>query len=292
MKKISNERSPAAAGRRTRLGFMLLGMLAALLFFGVRHLLPRIVFIPSRNIVTTPGDYGLPFDDVMITTSDGVSINGWFVPAPEARGTLLFFHGNAGNISHRMDSIEIFHNLGLSVFIIDYRGFGRSGGSCSISGTTEDAAAAWRYLTGERGISPEDIVVFGRSIGGAVAMQLMARVKPRALILESTFSSLAEMIRVPFLVPLARLIAGGAFDSAQIASKLTVPTLFIHSPDDEIVPYRLGRRLYESAAGEKTFAEIHGGHNDGFLKSIDIYRAALDEFLRERLGEAKRAEAD
>jgi fermentation-respiration switch protein FrsA (DUF1100 family) len=260
-------------------------LMLAVLVFSVRALLPRIVFFsPAREHVHTPEAYGLAFEDVTAVTSDGVKLNGWYVPAPEARGTLLFFHGNAGNISHRLDSIEIFHRLGLSVFIVDYRGYGKSEGRRSIPGVTEDALSAWRYLTEERGVSPDDIVVFGRSIGGAVAMQLARYVTPRALILESTFSSLPEMVPVPFLVPAARLVIGDVFNSAEIASKLNVPALFVHSPDDEVVPYRLGRRLYEAAAGDKTFVEISGGHNEGFLESIDIYRPALDKFFTKHLG--------
>jgi pimeloyl-ACP methyl ester carboxylesterase len=257
------------------------------LIFCIRPFLTLFVFQPTRVLVRTPEAYGLPFEDVIITASDGVKINGWFVPALEPRGTLLFFHGNAGNISHRLESIEIFRDLGFSVFIIDYRGYGKSEGRPSVSGVAEDAAAAWKYLTDERRISPDGIVVFGRSLGGAVAMQLMRRVKPRALILESTFSSLPEMIGIPFLVPAARFIAGDVFNSAKAALALTVPALCLHSPDDGVVPYRLGRRLYESVASEKTFTELHGGHGSGFLESIDIYRPALDEFLTRHFGEMK-----
>jgi fermentation-respiration switch protein FrsA (DUF1100 family) len=257
------------------------------LVFSIRSLLPRIVFKPARELICTPETYGLRFEDVTLVTSDGLNINGWYVPAPEARGTLLFFHGNAGNISHRLDSIEIFHYLGFSVFIVDYRGYGKSEGRCSIPGITEDALAAWKYLTDERRIPPDNIVVFGRSVGGAAAMQLMRHIKPRALILESTFSSLPEMVRVPFLVPVARFVIGDVFNSAEIASELTVPTLCFHSPDDGIVPYRLGRRLYESVAGDKAFVELTGGHNEGFLKSIDVYRFALNEFFTKHFGEMR-----
>jgi fermentation-respiration switch protein FrsA (DUF1100 family) len=266
--------------------------LLVVLVFSIRPLLPWIVFRPTREHVRTPEAYGLEFEDVTLVTSDGVKLSGWYVPAPEARGTLLFFHGNAGNISHRLDSIEIFHYLGLSVFIVDYRGYGKSEGRRSIPGVTEDALSAWRYLTEERGISPDDIVMFGRSVGGAIAMQLMRYVTPRALILESTFSSLPEMIRVPFLVPAVRFIIGDVFNSAEIASELTVPALFFHSPDDGNVPYRLGRRLYEAAAGEKTFVEISGGHNEGFLESIDVYRPALDEFFTKHFGSYSRPRSD
>jgi fermentation-respiration switch protein FrsA (DUF1100 family) len=284
--KIKRKRDAVKLAKKGHRAWWLALLLVGLIF-STRWLLPWIVFMPTREHYLTPEAYGMPFEDVTLVTSDGVKLDGWYVPAPEPRGTLLFFHGNAGNISHRLDSIEIFHYLGLSVFIVDYRGYGKSEGRRSISGVTEDAISAWKYLTDERGISPDDIVVFGRSIGGAVAMQLMRHVTPRALILESTFSSLPEMIRVPFLVPVASFIVGDVFNSAEIASALTVPTLCFHSPDDGIVPYRLGRRLYESVAAEKSFVELSGDHNEGFLESIGVYRPALDEFFTKHFGEMK-----
>ena len=247
-------------------------------------MLPRIVFVPTAEIVATPTAIGLPFEDVTFTASDGIRLNGWYIPAQGARATLLFFHGNAGNISHRLDSIKIFHDLRLSVFIIDYRGYGRSEGGLSIPGVTLDALAAWKWLTEEKKIPPEKIVVFGRSLGGAIAMELMRHAKPGALILESTFSSLPEMIKIPFMAPLARLVVGDVWNSAEAAGALTVPALCIHSPDDWIVPYSLGRRLYDALPGEKTFVQIRGGHNEGFLDSIDVYCTALDKFLTKHFG--------
>lgn len=257
------------------------------LIFSVRLWLPFILFQPTSDITRTPESYGMSFDDVTFTASDGVQLNGWYVPAPDERGVLLFFHGNAGNISGRLDSIEIFRDLGFSVFIIDYRGYGRSGGRRSAQGVALDALAAWKWLTEDRGVSPGEIVIFGRSIGGAVAMELTRHVEPRALILESTFSSLPDMTRVSFLAPVARILIGDVFNSARAAESLTVPTLCLHSPDDRIVPYVLGKRLYDSVASEKTFVELHGGHNEGFLESIDIYRPALDSFLTKHFGERR-----
>ena len=262
----------------------MLFLLLVLILAFMRILLPGIVFKPTAEIVTTPAVMGVPFDDVTFAASDGVRLNGWYIPAQGARATLLFFHGNAGNISHRIDSIKIFHDLGLSVFIIDYRGYGRSEGRVSIPGVTLDALAAWKWLTEEKKIPPEKIVVFGRSVGGAVAMELMRHVVSGALILESTFSSLPEMIKIPYMAPLARLLIGDVWNSAEAAGALTTPTLCIHSPDDWIVPYRLGRRLYDAVSSEKTFVQILGGHNEGFLKSIDVYQPALDVFLKEHFG--------
>lgn len=261
----------------------LLLYLVLLLVF-VRFALARIVFHPAKGLTRTPQAAGLAFEDVRLTTEDGVNIHGWYVPAKNARASLLFFHGNAGNISHRLESIEIFHSLGLSVFIIDYRGYGISEGSATIKGTAADALAAWRWLTGEKKTPPEKIVVFGRSLGGAVAMELMRHVTPRALILESTFSSLPDMVRIDLLSPVARLLIGDIWNSVEVARSLTVPALCIHSPGDEVVPFRLGRRLYDAIASDKTFVEIHGGHNDGFVDSIDTYHPALDAFLTKHFG--------
>jgi fermentation-respiration switch protein FrsA (DUF1100 family) len=274
--------SPEKTKKNYRASWLLLPLVFFLL--GFRFLLPWVLFKPAREISRTPEAYDMSFEDVTLTTSDDVKLNGWYVPAENARGSLLFFHGNAGNISDRLSSIEIFHDLGFSVFIIDYRGYGKSEGSCSISGVTVDALTAWNWLTVEKGARPDEIVVFGRSIGGAVSMELMRHVKPHALILESTFCSLPDMIRVSYLAPFARFVIGDVWNSAEAAATLVIPVLSIHSPDDEIVPYKLGRRLYEAIASEKAFVEIHGGHNDGFLDSCDIYRPALDAFLTKHFG--------
>ncbi|MCL2009980.1 MAG: alpha/beta hydrolase [Synergistaceae bacterium] len=263
---------------------LILFLILALIVLALRLSLPRIVFVPSAEIIATPAALELPFDDVFFEASDGVRLNGWYIPAENARGTLLFFHGNAGNISYRLNSIDIFNKLGLSVFIVSYRGYGRSEGEPSIPGVTFDALGAWKWLTEEKKVPSEKIVVFGRSLGGAVAMELMRRVEPRALILESTFSSLPEMIKIPFMAPVARLVVGDIWNSAEAASELTAPTLCIHSPDDWIVPYSFGRRLYDAVASEKTFVQIRGGHNDGFLESLDVYLPALDAFLTKHFG--------
>ncbi|MDR1623069.1 MAG: alpha/beta hydrolase [Synergistaceae bacterium] len=283
MEKTEKERT----GKKTSYSSLWLLLVLLALLGGMRFLLPWGVLQPTAELVATPAARALPFEDVTLTTSDDVKLHGWYVPAKDtqgARGTLLFFHGNAGNISWRVDSIEVFHNLGLSVFIIDYRGYGQSGGRRSIPGMTLDALAAWKWLTEEKGVSPQEIVVFGRSLGGAVAMDLMRYVKPRALILESTFSSLPDMVRIDLLAPVARLLVGDVWNSAQVASTLTVPTLCIHSPDDWTVPYRLGKRLYGAVASEKTFVEIRGSHNEGFWDSFDVYRPALDAFLTKHFG--------
>jgi len=259
------------------LGSLLLGWA---LLNGLMYLLqPGMVFYPLAGLDATPKDWGLDYQDVKIATEDGVDLHGWFIPRPGARRVLLFFHGNAGNISHRGDSILIFNGLGLDVFIIDYRGYGRSRGSPSEQGLYRDARAAWRWLTGERGYAPSDVVIFGRSLGAAVAAHLAAETDPGGLVLESGFSSARDAGRA-ILPLLSRLVIGRYdFDAARALQEVRCPVLVMHSPEDEIIPYRLGRRLYEAAREPKRFVDLRGGHNDGFLVSQPQYERVLDEFL-------------
>ena len=161
----------------------------------------RLLYFPISRISATPADIDLPFETINLITADGVKLSSWFIPAEGARGVVLFFHGNAGNISHRLDSIQVFHRLGFSVFIIDYRGYGQSEGKPSEQGIYLDAEAAWQYLVDERRIPPEHIVLFGRSLGGAVAVWLAQQHTPGILILESTFTSVPDVAakHYPFL---------------------------------------------------------------------------------------------
>jgi fermentation-respiration switch protein FrsA (DUF1100 family) len=242
---------------------------------------PNITFYPYLKLEQTPAQWGVAFEDVQLTTEDGIKLHGWFIPYPEATKTLLFFHGNGGNISHRGGSLAIFHRLGLNTLIIDYRGYGRSEGEPDEQGLYWDAEAAWDYLTSKRGIAEEQIIIFGRSLGGAVATDLASRVKPAALILESTFTSASDMAAhlFPLLSPV--ILLRYRFDSATKIERVTIPILMLHSPQDEIIPYRLGRALYELAPQPKHFIEMRGGHNGGFIASQPHYEDGLRRFIAE-----------
>ena len=246
--------------------------------------------IPSRQLTASPADIGLAYESVTLATDDGVQIHGWFVPAPGGNGTLLFFHGNAGNISHRLDSLKIFHDLGLSCLIIDYRGYGRSGGTVSERGTYLDAEAAWGYLAENKKIPPSQIVVFGRSLGAAIAAYTASRFRPGALILESAFTSVPDMgARLyPFLP--VRLLSRFAYDSRKVLRSVVCPLLVIHSRDDRTIPYENGRLLYESYQGSKRFLEIQGDHNGGFLASGSAYKAGIGEFVTAALAGPEEAD--
>jgi len=242
----------------------------------------RLVFFPEATLAATPADVGLPFEEVRIPTEDGPVLHGWLVPGAEGAPVVLFCHGNAGNISHRLESLRLFHMLGLSTLIFDYRGYGMSEGKVSEAGTYRDARAVWRYLTGERGVKPERIILFGRSLGGAVAVELATEVRPAALVVESAFTSVPDMAAqvYPFLP--VRLLARIGYDSLTRMDQVSGPVLVIHSRDDELVPVEHGRRLFEAAPEPKRFLEIRGSHNDGFIASGKTYVRGWAGFLAER----------
>ncbi len=253
-------------------------------FVGGMYLLqPAMVFLPSPDLEQTPADWGLAYEEVWLRAEDGVRLHAWYLPRSAAGPTLLFFHGNAGNISHRRASLEIFHDLGLNVLILDYRGYGRSEGRPSEQGLYRDARAAWDHLLGERGLAPREIVVFGRSLGGAVAANLAAGVpdeaQPGALILESTFSSARDMARALYPVLGSLMVMRFQLDTRARVAEVRCPVLVLHSPDDEIVPYAQGREVFEAANPPKAFQALVGDHNGGFLMSQPGYQRGLADFL-------------
>jgi len=239
--------------------------------------------MPGRNIVATPERIGLEYQDVQFVTGDKVNLHGWFIPHRAAKGTLLFFHGNAGNISHRLESIEILHRLELNVFILDYRGYGQSEGKVSEQGTYRDAEAAWDYLTQTRGIRPEQVIIFGRSLGASIASWLASKHTPAGLIIESGFSSVPAMAKriYPFL-PVSWL-TNFRYDTKNYVSTIACPVLVAHSRDDDIIPFAEGREIFDAAPRAKQFLEMRGGHNDGFIISGPTYVDGLRSFIHENL---------
>lgn len=247
----------------------------------------KMVFLsnlPGRALTATPRDIGLEYEDVYLATLDDERLHGWYVPATISRGVIVFFHGNAGNISHRLDSIGIFHQLGLDTLIIDYRGYGQSTGKTTEQGTYLDAQAAWSYLVDERGIAADQIIIFGRSLGGAVGAWLGTQHTPAAVIIESSFSSGVDMARrlYPFLP--VRLITRLRYPVAEYASQLNCPVLVVHSRDDEIIPFAMGQSIYAAVKQRKSFLELRGDHNNGIFISRQDYLRGLDGFIESVFG--------
>ena len=233
----------------------------------------------GRELAATPDRFGLAFEDLAIRTEDGETLHAWWIPAKDARGAVILFHGNAGNISHRLDYAAMFDRLGFSTLLVEYRGYGRSTGAPSEHGTYRDATASWRWLTQTEGVASGDIVLFGESLGGAVAAWLAAREKPRALVLASTFTSVPDLAAeiYPFLP--VRLLSRYEYDTLDALGRVEAPVLVAHSRSDDIIPYAHGERLFAAAREPKSFLELRGGHNDGFIFTRPEWVNALGAFL-------------
>ncbi len=247
-----------------------------------------LIFHPDKgNDSITPDAYGIEYDDVTFRTEDGLNLHGWFVPGKKSSPdedlhTLLWFHGNAGNINHRLGNIKMLHErVPVNVFIIDYRQYGRSEGRISEKGTYIDAGAALAHLHSRKEINQEKIIFFGRSLGSAVAVELALKEKCRALILETPFTSILEMGKklYPFL-PVSLLLKT-KYDSLSKIRNIKVPILIMHGDKDDLVPFEHGKRLYDMANEPKEFYTIPGaGHNDTHIVGGDEYFDVIRNFVK------------
>ncbi len=242
------------------------------------------LYKPTHEIETTPDRLGFEYDSIMFKTSDNITLNGWFIPqqpVPEygAQRVVLFFHGNTGNISHCMETIEMYHRLGLGIFIFDYRGYGNSIGRITEQGTYHDAEAAWQYLVNTLDIPPDHIIVHGRSLGGAVASWLVSQYTPKAFIIESTFTSAADIAAEHFPHMPARLLTRYHYNTLENIENVECPVLVVCSREDNITPIHHAIKLFDAAREPKEFLEIEGNHYDGFLTTGQQYIDSLDAFI-------------
>jgi fermentation-respiration switch protein FrsA (DUF1100 family) len=272
-----------------------LAFLAALVWTGLRWFERRMIYVPDRDFTIIPNTFGLPSEELALTTSDGVNLHGWFLPeapfkpeprAKPVRGPLagkglavLLCHGNAGNVSDRVHKASLLHRLGLSVLLFDYRGFGKSEGSPSEEGTYRDAEAAYRYLTEMKRFPTDHIVIYGESLGNGIAVETALRHPPRALILESAFTSIPDMGREMFPWLPVRLMVRTRYDNLAKIPRIRCPVLVMHSPKDRIVPFRMGLALYAAAPQPKEFLRLQGSHNEGYLTTGAAYLDGLRSFV-------------
>lgn len=245
---------------------------------------PRLVYFPMKGAYgITPQTYGLAFERATLPTEDGEQLAAWWIPAPTpARGTVLLFHGNAGNISHRIDYAKMFYGMGYNTLLMDYRGYGESTGAPSEQGTYRDAAASWAWLTAIKGVKPSDIVIFGESLGGGVATWLAAQQiqqASRALILASTFTSIPDLGAQVYPWLPVRWLSRIQYDNLTNLKKIRAPVLIAHSTGDELIPYAHGQRLYAAALEPKTFLQVSGGHNEGFVFAREDWVGVVRGFL-------------
>lgn len=239
----------------------------------------QYIYFPGRELLQTPAGAGLPFKEIQFETADGISLHGWFMPATDAVYTVLHFHGNAGNISHRLSLYRQWHDLGLSVFAFDYRGYGKSGGKPSEHGLYEDARAAWKALTTmDEG---KGIIIAGRSLGASVAARLAAEVRADGLVLETPFSSIPDMAAYHYpLLPL-KWMARSRFDTRAIIPEVQMPLLVISARDDRIVPAGMAEQILAAANEPKVHLSLPGGHNDFDLLSGKAYSRLWREWVTE-----------
>lgn len=261
-------------------------LLIIFVFFAIylKYYEKRGIYFPLKEIEFTPDDFGLRYEDIYFMTKDKVKLNGWFIKAKDSRATLIYCHGNAGNISHRLEIIELFNKLNLNVFIFDYRGYGRSKGRPSENGLYLDAEAAYDYLMGREDISKDKIIVFGESIGANVAIDLASKKNLALLISYGGFTSAYDMGKriFPFL-PLFKQIVTVKFDAENLIRDIKIPKLIIHSMDDEIVPFELGKKLFKVAAEPKEFYCMCRGHNEAILLAKEEFSSNIDSFLKKYL---------
>ncbi|NTV29564.1 MAG: alpha/beta hydrolase [Candidatus Omnitrophica bacterium] len=258
----------------------LLALVAVFLafFLFVRYLEKTALFYPSQDMHASPADAGLAFEDVWFRAEDGVKLHGWFIPGDNARRNMLYFHGNAGNISDRVEKMAFFRSLGFNVFVFDYRGYGLSEGRPDETGIFRDGRAAFDHIASRADVGRLPTVLYGASVGGAVSIDVASLRRPAALITEATFTNAKDVARIyyPF-VP--GFMISLKFESDRKITAISCPKLMLHSRTDEIIPYRLGRRLFEKAAEPKEFLEVRGGHNDNVFQSMDMVREAMARFL-------------
>ena len=253
------------------------------LFFALQ---PHVLYQPTKDVQRTPMDIGLAYDEISFSASDGVELSGWSLLKNSSRGTILFCHGNAGNIADRLQYLRIFHGMGFDIFIFDYRGYGNSGGKTTEKGTYLDVEAALNYLVQKRNVSENEVILYGRSLGGAAAINVAQVHTPKMLIIDSSFASYekiaSDVLNSLFLPVPVKILARFEYDSIELVRKISCPVLVIHSGNDEVIPYYHGEELFKNANEPKEFLTISGTHNEGFLSS-DNYEAGLENFFEKYL---------
>jgi fermentation-respiration switch protein FrsA (DUF1100 family) len=271
--------------RRSWPKFLLVLLLGAGLYFGFRYFEQRTIYSPDPLVTDTPAKIRLPFKNASLD-SGGVKISGWFVPADadetaSTHPTLLFFHGNAGNVSYNLDRLRLFHDAGLDVFIIDYRGYGKSEGTPSEHGLGLDALAAYFFLTETRGVPAERLFLYGESLGAAVAIDLATQVRAAGMILEAPFTSTADRLTRKWPVIPWDLLLRDNYDSLGKINKINMPVLLIHSVDDEIIPFSNSQKLFATAKEPKELFKMRGPHRESFINSFDTYGDKVTSFVEQ-----------
>ena len=257
--------------------YMLATNFGAALVSGNRVVVNRFIYYPEPHWALTPADLGLEAKEVSLAPEPGVQLHAWFFPHPAPVASMLFCHGNAGNASHRLENVYHLVQTGFQVLLFDYRGYGHSTGQPSEEGLYQDAVAAWEHLVARASAHGQPHLIFGRSLGGAVAVHLATRVQAAGLMVESTFTSIRTLARLIFPTPLPQLPV--KYDSLAKIGQIQMPLLAIHGQRDELIPYTDGLALFQAAPEPKTWYPIPGaGHNDTYHTGGAAYFRRLAAF--------------
>jgi len=239
----------------------------------------KYVYHPEKAWKATPQTWGLAYEDLTLESADGVKISAWYIPSDISKGTVLFCHGNARNMSSDLDAVRMFHGFGYNVLILDYRGYGKSAGQPDEEGTYRDAQTAWDWLVRQKHELPERIVICGRSLGAAIAADLASKNQSKALILEAGFTSLPAAGQALYPYFPVKLLSRYHYDTLSKARSIRCPVLIVHSLDDELIPFRQAKELYAAFTGEKQFVEIGGPHKGGYKPTLGKYHEGVKNFL-------------
>jgi uncharacterized protein len=243
------------------------------------YMQPRFLYEPIRQIPYTPAELGLDFENVYFKTGDRLRLHGWFVPAPNALFTVLYCHGNGGNMMYFLETVNFLNKLGLNCFVFDYRGYGYSRGTPDEDGTYLDARAAYKWLTKKKGVAPQQIIIFGWSLGGSIAAYLATKFKSAGLVIDSSFTSYRAIGSKFYPYMPVKWFARFNYPTINYVRKVNCPLLVIHSRNDEVIPFEFGLEIYDAANEPKQFVEIFGRHNDGLLVSGETYKKAWTNWL-------------
>jgi fermentation-respiration switch protein FrsA (DUF1100 family) len=279
----------AKAAIYKKLHFRLLLYVAAVLIFAMpagAALEHHFLYFPASQHAASPNTIGLPFENITFQASDGIQLNGWLIPGVDSAPVVLFCIGNAGNISHRLETLQLLHELGVAVFIFNYRGYGQSKGRANEAGLYLDVIAALNFLH-TRGWEAKRIVIFGRSLGAAVGLEAAIQTSPAGLIMESAFTSVPAMGRYhyPLLNSLLGWLIDAEYNNLEKIPQLKSPLLLIHGDRDNICPPRMAEELFKKAEVDKKLHWIRGAdHNNGFFVGGDDYQTLLQQAIKSWTG--------
>jgi len=257
---------------------IVVGSLYVIILTGAYVFQGNLLFIPGKEMIATPESVGLDYRDHYFETADGVKLHGWFIPGGDSNKFVQLSHGNAGNISGRVGLASVLNEAGFNVFMYDYRGYGKSEGHPSEQGLYKDAEGAMNFLKTHYDVKNENIIQFGRSLGGAVASYVAAKHKTGGLVIDSSFTNMRSIIGevYPF-IPAS--LSKFKFPTTDYLSDIKgVPVLILHSRDDDLIGFHHGKELYATASEPKQFVTLNGGHNDSFLVTKEKYLDAWREF--------------